>query len=195
MQQESASEHEGDAITSAPPTGDGGCGGQTDNSFRTSLGTRTRNAPSYWLTRFVILRLVGLVYFVAFLVAARQIIPLIGQSGLLPAETFLHRIESHFGSRLAALMQAPSIFIFTHDSIGVGEDGPTHQPIEQLASLRAMPNMIVLRPADANEVVEAYKVLMQLRHSPATLVLRAVGHHLGMPARNATAIGRQDGTS
>jgi transketolase len=73
--------------------------------------------------------------------------------------------------RLAALMQTPSIFIFTHDSIGLGEDGPTHQPIEQLAALRAMPNMIVLRPGDANEVVEAYKVMIQLRHSPATLVL------------------------
>ena len=73
--------------------------------------------------------------------------------------------------RLAALMEAPSIFIFTHDSIGLGEDGPTHQPIEQLAALRAMPNMIVLRPGDANEVVEAYKVIIQLRHSPATLVL------------------------
>jgi transketolase len=73
--------------------------------------------------------------------------------------------------RLAALMETPSIFIFTHDSIGLGEDGPTHQPIEQLAALRAMPNMIVLRPGDANEVVEAYKVILQLRHSPATLVL------------------------
>jgi transketolase len=73
--------------------------------------------------------------------------------------------------RLAALMEIPSIFIFTHDSIGLGEDGPTHQPIEQLAALRAMPNMIVLRPGDANEVVEAYKVIIQLRHSPATLVL------------------------
>ncbi len=73
--------------------------------------------------------------------------------------------------RLAALMQVPSIFIFTHDSIGLGEDGPTHQPIEQLASLRAMPNMIVLRPGDANEVLEAYKVILQLRHNPATLVL------------------------
>src|ERR1700730_17314487 len=64
--------------------------------------------------------------------------------------------------RLAALMEAPSIFIFTHDSIGVGEDGPTHQPIEQLASLRAMPNLIVLRPGDANEVTEAWKIIAQL---------------------------------
>jgi transketolase len=73
--------------------------------------------------------------------------------------------------RLAALMQIPSIFVFTHDSIGLGEDGPTHQPIEQLASLRAMPNMIVLRPGDANEVVEAWRVILQLQQSPATLVL------------------------
>src|SRR5215469_14456247 len=73
--------------------------------------------------------------------------------------------------RLAALMQIPSIFIFTHDSIGVGEDGPTHQPIEQLASLRAMPNMIVLRPGDANEAVEAWKIIAHLKESPVSLVL------------------------
>jgi transketolase len=73
--------------------------------------------------------------------------------------------------RLAALMEIPSIFVFTHDSIGVGEDGPTHQPIEQLASLRAMPNLIVLRPGDANEVVEAWKIIAQLKHSPVALVL------------------------
>jgi len=73
--------------------------------------------------------------------------------------------------RLAALMEIPSIFVFTHDSIGLGEDGPTHQPIEQLASLRAMPNLIVLRPGDANEVVEAWKTIAQLRHSPAAIVL------------------------
>jgi len=73
--------------------------------------------------------------------------------------------------RLAALMEIPSIFIFTHDSIGVGEDGPTHQPVEQLASLRAMPNLIVLRPGDANEVVEAWKIIAQLQHSPVALVL------------------------
>src|SRR5207249_5873208 len=73
--------------------------------------------------------------------------------------------------RLAALMEIPSIFIFTHDSIGLGEDGPTHQPIEQLASLRAMPNLIVLRPGDANEVVEAWKIIAQLQHQPVVLVL------------------------
>lgn len=73
--------------------------------------------------------------------------------------------------RLSALMEVPVIHIFTHDSIGVGEDGPTHQPIEQLASLRAIPNLIVLRPADANEVVEAWRVIMQLKHEPVALIL------------------------
>ncbi len=73
--------------------------------------------------------------------------------------------------RLSALMEIPSIFIFTHDSIGVGEDGPTHQPIEQLASLRAMPNLIVLRPGDANEVVEAWKIIAKLQHEPVVLAL------------------------
>jgi len=73
--------------------------------------------------------------------------------------------------RLGALMEIPAIYIFTHDSIGLGEDGPTHQPIEQLASLRAMPNMLILRPSDANEVVEAYKVILQHTRGPSTLVL------------------------
>ena len=73
--------------------------------------------------------------------------------------------------RLGALMEIPAIYIFTHDSVGVGEDGPTHQPIEQLASLRAMPNMLILRPGDANEVVEAYKLILQHTHGPSTLVL------------------------
>ena len=73
--------------------------------------------------------------------------------------------------RLAALMELPTIYVFTHDSIGLGEDGPTHQPIEQLASLRAMPGLMLIRPADANEVVEAWKVIMQLEHEPAALVL------------------------
>jgi transketolase len=72
--------------------------------------------------------------------------------------------------RLAALMEIPVLFIFTHDSIGVGEDGPTHQPVEQLASFRAMPNMLVFRPGDANEVTEAYKVAVQHLHGPSTLV-------------------------
>jgi transketolase len=73
--------------------------------------------------------------------------------------------------RLGALMEIPAIYIFTHDSIGLGEDGPTHQPVEQLAALRAMPNMMVLRPGDANEVVEAYKVILQHTHGPSSLVL------------------------
>ena len=73
--------------------------------------------------------------------------------------------------RLSALMELPVVYVFTHDSIGVGEDGPTHQPIEQLASLRAIPGLIVLRPADANETAEAWKVIMQLHHEPAVLVL------------------------
>ncbi|MFP4439231.1 MAG: transketolase [Chloroflexaceae bacterium] len=73
--------------------------------------------------------------------------------------------------RLSALMELPAIYIFTHDSIGVGEDGPTHQPVEQLASLRAIPGLTTLRPADANEVVEAWKVIIQFRHKPVALVL------------------------
>src|SRR5205814_9117460 len=73
--------------------------------------------------------------------------------------------------RLAAIMEIPVIYVFTHDSIGVGEDGPTHQPVEQLASLRALPGFLTLRPADANEVTEAWRVIMQLRHEPAALVL------------------------
>ena len=73
--------------------------------------------------------------------------------------------------RLAALMEIPVVYVFTHDSIGLGEDGPTHQPIEQLAALRAMPDILVMRPGDANEVVEAWKVIMQLENQPAALVL------------------------
>jgi transketolase len=73
--------------------------------------------------------------------------------------------------RLAAIMEIPTIYVLTHDSIGLGEDGPTHQPIEQLASLRAMPGMITMRPGDANEVVEAWKVILQLKHEPVSLVL------------------------
>ena len=73
--------------------------------------------------------------------------------------------------RLSALMELPVVYVFTHDSIGVGEDGPTHQPVEQLASLRATPGLIVLRPADANETAEAWKVIMKLHHEPAVLVL------------------------
>jgi transketolase len=73
--------------------------------------------------------------------------------------------------RLSALMELPVIYIFTHDSISVGEDGPTHQPVEHLAALRAVPGLIVLRPADANEVAQAWRLIMDLRHEPAVLVL------------------------
>jgi transketolase len=73
--------------------------------------------------------------------------------------------------RLASLMELPSVFVFTHDAMGDGEDGPTHQPIEQLVSLRAIPGLITLRPGDANEVVEAYRFIMQLRHQPVVLAL------------------------
>jgi transketolase len=93
--------------------------------------------------------------------------------------------------RLAALMETPSIFIFTHDSIGLGEDGPTHQPIEQLASLRAMPNMLVMRPGDANEVVEAYRVIMHLRHQPVSLVLT----RQAMPTYDRTKYGAVSGVA
>jgi transketolase len=73
--------------------------------------------------------------------------------------------------RLAALMELPTIFVFSHDAMGDGEDGPTHQPVEQLVSLRAIPGLVVLRPGDANEVVEAYRYILQLRHQPAAIVL------------------------
>jgi transketolase len=73
--------------------------------------------------------------------------------------------------RLSALMELPTLFVFTHDALGDGEDGPSHQPVEQLASLRAVPGLVTIRPADANEVVEAYRYILQLRHEPAALVL------------------------
>jgi len=73
--------------------------------------------------------------------------------------------------RLSALMELPTIFVFTHDAMGDGEDGPTHQPVEHLASLRAIPGLVTLRPGDANEVVEAYRYVVQLRHQPAILAL------------------------
>jgi transketolase len=74
-------------------------------------------------------------------------------------------------TRLASLMEIPSIFVFSHDSIGLGQDGPTHQPIEQLAALRAIPGLITLRPADANETAEAWRVIMGLSQNPAALIL------------------------
>ncbi len=73
--------------------------------------------------------------------------------------------------RLSAIMELPVIYVFTHDSIGVGEDGPTHQPVEQLASLRSVPGLIMLRPGDANEIVEAWRVVARLRRQPAAIVV------------------------
>src|SRR5580700_859680 len=73
--------------------------------------------------------------------------------------------------RLSALMELPSLFIFSHEAMGDGEDGPTHQPVEHLISLRAIPGLVTLRPSDANEVVEAYRYVMKLRHQPAVLAL------------------------
>jgi transketolase len=73
--------------------------------------------------------------------------------------------------RLSALMEIPSLWVMTHDSIGLGEDGPTHQPVEQLAALRSVPQLLVFRPADANEVIECWRVALQTRHRPSLLVL------------------------
>ncbi|HEY5582107.1 MAG TPA: transketolase [Rhodoferax sp.] len=94
-------------------------------------------------------------------------------SGLRPfaASFFVFTDYCRGAIRLAAMMGLPVIYVWTHDSIAMGEDGPTHQPVEQLASFRAMPGMVLLRPADANEVVEAWRVVMQLQRCPASLVL------------------------
>jgi transketolase len=92
--------------------------------------------------------------------------------------------------RLSAIMEIPTIHIFTHDSIGVGEDGPTHQPIEQLASLRAIPGLIVLRPGDANEIAEAWRIVMGLRHEPAVMVLS----RQAMPTLDRTKYASAEGT-
>jgi transketolase len=73
--------------------------------------------------------------------------------------------------RLSAIMEIPVIYIFTHDSIGVGEDGPTHQPVEQHASLRVIPGLADIRPCDANEVAEAWRVIMEMKHEPVVLIL------------------------
>jgi transketolase len=93
--------------------------------------------------------------------------------------------------RLSAIMEIPTIFIFTHDSIGVGEDGPTHQPIEHLASLRAIPGLITLRPGDANEVLEAWKFIMQLKHEPVALILS----RQAMPTFDRAKFGAASGVS
>ena len=95
--------------------------------------------------------------------------------------------------RLSALMEIPAIHIFTHDSIGVGEDGPTHQPVEHLASLRAIPGLITLRPADANEVVEAWRAIMRFHHEPVALVLTRQAVPTLDRAKYASAEGLQRG--
>lgn len=93
--------------------------------------------------------------------------------------------------RLAAIMEIPVIYIFTHDSIGVGEDGPTHQPIEHLASLRAIPGLITMRPGDPNEVLEAWKAIMKMRHEPVCLVLS----RQNMPTVDRTKCGSAEGVA
>ena len=95
--------------------------------------------------------------------------------------------------RLAAIMEIPTIHVFTHDSIGVGEDGPTHQPIEQLANLRAVPGLNVIRPADSNEVAEAWRYIMRLKHEPAALVLTRQDLPTFDRTRYAAASGLQRG--
>jgi transketolase len=95
--------------------------------------------------------------------------------------------------RLAALSDLPSIFVFTHDSIGLGEDGPTHQPIEHLASLRAIPNMVVFRPADANEVTEGWRVAIGRREGPTTLVFTRQPLPIFDRTRYAPAAGARKG--
>jgi transketolase len=95
--------------------------------------------------------------------------------------------------RLSALMELPVIHWFSHDSIGLGEDGPTHQPVEQLAGLRAMPGMNVIRPCDANEVAEAWRVMMQQRHQPTALVLTRQDVPILDRARYASAEGLAHG--
>ena len=94
--------------------------------------------------------------------------------------------------RLSALMEIPAIWIFTHDSIGLGEDGPTHQPVEQLAALRAMPGLVTIRPCDANEAAEAWRVLMRLHHSPVGARPHAPG---GSDARPRAATRRRPASS
>jgi transketolase len=91
--------------------------------------------------------------------------------------------------RLAAMSHIPSIFVFTHDSVGLGEDGPTHQPVEHLAALRAIPNLIVIRPADANETVQAWKVALEKRDGPVVLALT----RQGLPVYDRSKMGDASG--
>jgi len=93
--------------------------------------------------------------------------------------------------RLASMMELPVIYVFTHDSIGVGEDGPTHQPVEQIASLRAIPGLVTIRPGDANEVVEAWRVIMQLQHQPVVLALT----RQALPTLDRTKYGAANGVA
>jgi transketolase len=95
--------------------------------------------------------------------------------------------------RLSALMELPVIHVFTHDSIGVGEDGPTHQPVEHLASLRAIPGLITIRPADATETVEAWRAIMRSRREPVALVLTRQAVPTFDRAKYAAADGLQRG--
>jgi len=95
--------------------------------------------------------------------------------------------------RLAALMGVPVIYVFTHDSIGVGEDGPTHQPVEQVAALRAIPNLTVIRPADANEVTQAWKAALQNRGGPTALILSR--QNLQVFERGANGVGAAEGAA
>jgi transketolase len=97
------------------------------------------------------------------------------------------------GIRLAAIMEIPVIYVFTHDSIGVGEDGPTHQPIEQLPSLRSVPGLHNFRPADANEVAECWRVIMQMRHEPVTMILSRQALPVLDRAKYAAAFGAARG--
>jgi transketolase len=116
-------------------------------------------------------------------------------SGLRPygATFFVFSDYMRPSIRLAALMGLPVLFIFTHDSIGVGEDGPTHQPIEHLAALRAIPHLVVLRPGDANETAEAYKAALLLDRQPAALVLTRQNLPTLDRAKFAPAAGVQKG--
>src|SRR4029450_7773289 len=93
--------------------------------------------------------------------------------------------------RLRGIIELPVIHVYTHDSIGVGEDGPTHQPVEDLAALRGVPALLPLRPGDANEVVEAWKVIMRLRHEPVALVLS----RQAMPTLDRTRYGPAAGVA
>ena len=95
--------------------------------------------------------------------------------------------------RLSALMELPVIYVFTHDSIGVGEDGPTHQPVEQLAALRSIPGLITLRPADANEIVEAWRAVIERHHEPAVIVVSRQATPTFDRTRYASATGLHEG--